>query len=66
LGAEGDWIDLSAIDANTAISGNQAFDFIGSDAFTAAGQLRLSNGILYADTNGDKAADLVWSSAPRF
>jgi Glycosyl hydrolases family 16/RTX calcium-binding nonapeptide repeat (4 copies) len=56
-GATGDRIDISAVDANTLVSGNQAFTFIGSDPFTAAGQLRLSNGILSADINGDHMAD---------
>ena len=56
-GAAGDRIDLSTIDANTLISGNQAFAFIGSDPFAAAGQLRFSGGILSADVNGDKIAD---------
>jgi beta-glucanase (GH16 family) len=56
-GVGGDRIDLSAIDASTLISGDQAFDFIGSSPFTAAGQLRFSNGILSADVNGDKVAD---------
>jgi Glycosyl hydrolases family 16/RTX calcium-binding nonapeptide repeat (4 copies) len=57
-GAAGDRIDFSAVDANTLVSGNQAFTFIGSDPFTAAGQLRLSNGMLSADVNGDHLADL--------
>ena len=56
-GVGGDRIDLSAIDASTLISGNQTFTFIGSDPFTAAGQLRFSGGILSADVNGDRIAD---------
>ncbi|MCP9834757.1 MULTISPECIES: calcium-binding protein [unclassified Cyanobium] len=36
----GDRIDLSAIDANTVLNGNQRFSFIGTAAFSAAGQLR--------------------------
>jgi hypothetical protein len=32
--AEGDRIDLSAVDANTYAAGNQAFTFIGQAAFT--------------------------------
>jgi Ca2+-binding RTX toxin-like protein len=56
-GAAGDRIDVSAVDANTLVSGNQAFAFIGSNPFTAAGQVRLSNGILSADVNGDHMAD---------
>jgi len=35
-----DLIDLSAIDANTNVVGSNTFDFIGTSAFTAAGQLR--------------------------
>jgi hypothetical protein len=56
-GVAGDRIDFSAVDSNTLVSGNQVFTFIGSDLFTAAGQLRLSNGILSADANGDHMAD---------
>lgn len=59
---EGDRIDLSAIDANTKAAGNQAFSFIGTNAFTnVAGQARFattSNGsVLEMDTNGDGVAD---------
>jgi hypothetical protein len=59
-----DRIDLSSIDANTKVSGDQAFAFLGSGAFTGkAGQLRYASASdgttsIYADTNGDKAADL--------
>ncbi len=55
--ADGDIIDLSAIDANTAVNGNQAFTFIGNAAFTAAGQLRYANGVLEANINANPAAD---------
>lgn len=41
--AGGDRIDLSTLDANAILGGNQAFAFIGSTAFTAAGQLRVQN-----------------------
>jgi serralysin len=59
-----DKIDLSKIDANTLVEGNQAFSFIGSNAFSgSAGQLRTyeNNGSWFVegDTNGDGAADLV-------
>ncbi|KPF75216.1 hypothetical protein IP88_07305 [alpha proteobacterium AAP81b] len=59
-----DVIDLLDIDANTRVTGNQAFDFIGSGAFTkVAGQLRIdtSGGVtqVLGDTNGDGKADLV-------
>ena len=56
--ASGDKISLSSIDANTLVSGDQAFTYSGLTAFTGvAGQLIYSNGILSGDTNGDKTAD---------
>ena len=68
-----DQIDLSLIDANTALAGNQAFTFIGAAAFTkAAGQLRViteGSGFnvihwVEGDTNGDGVADLVIKLGP--
>ncbi|MCJ8057316.1 M10 family metallopeptidase C-terminal domain-containing protein [Shinella curvata] len=58
----GDKIDLSAIDARTAMSGNQAFTFIGSDLFSkTAGELRYSkisgDSFIYGDVNGDGGID---------
>ncbi len=65
IGAQGDRIDLSAIDANTANGSgtNEAFNFIGLGAFTnVAGQLRseviAGNTYLMGDLNGDGVADL--------
>lgn len=60
---QGDKINLHPIDANTGLAGNQAFRFIGDQAFTGhAGDLRyhLVNGEMFiqGDTNGDKVADL--------
>jgi hypothetical protein len=61
----GDKLDCSAIDANTAASGNQAFSFIGAKAFSAAGQLRYvynsdSNiGTLYGSTDADAEAEFA-------
>ena len=61
---EGDRVDLSAVDANTANgAANDAFAFIGSDPFGhIAGQLRLALvsglSVLQGDTNGDGTADL--------
>ena len=54
-----DYIDLRAIDANTTRSGDQAFEFIGSKAYSGkAGELRFaSNGILAGDVNGDGISD---------
>jgi Ca2+-binding RTX toxin-like protein len=48
-----DMIDLRLIDANTKLSGNQAFDWGGS----GAGHLVFANGVLSADLNGDGSAD---------
>ncbi|MEH1970465.1 calcium-binding protein, partial [Nostoc sp.] len=47
----GDRIDLSTIDANPFIGGNQAFTYIGSAAFSAVGQVRYSGGIVQANTD---------------
>jgi subtilisin family serine protease len=56
---EMDQIDLRAIDANTLVSGDQAFAFIGTTTFgRVAGQLRLSGGVLQLDVNGDARADM--------
>lgn len=53
-----DRIHLRSIDANTKLSGNQAFSFIGSNAFThKAGQLKFHAGVLSGDVNGDAVAD---------
>jgi Ca2+-binding RTX toxin-like protein len=61
---EGDVIDLSAIDANTALNGNQAFTMV--SAWTGvAGEARMVYSAssdcttLMLDTNGDKAADFI-------
>lgn len=60
--ADGDRINLSALDANSVATGNQAFTFIGAGAFTkVAGQLHYevsgSDSYLAGDTNGDGIAD---------
>lgn len=59
---EGDRIDLSRIDASTAIVGDQAFAFIGTGLYTGvAGQLRYSNvgstTVVAGDVNGDQVSD---------
>ena len=55
---QGDTIDLTGIDANTKVAGNQAFAFIGEKAFTGtAGQLQYKEGLISGDHNGDKVAD---------
>ena len=60
--ASGDKIDLHLIDANASLAGDQAFSFIGTNAFSgAAGQLRYAasggNTLISGDVNGDKVAD---------
>lgn len=61
--ADGDVIDLSAIDANNATTSDDAFTFIGTAAFSGtAGELRFyySTGghtFLAGDTDGDGSAD---------
>ena len=61
--AQGDKIDLSAIDANINASNNQAFTFIGTAGFThVAGQLHYSGSgplTLSGDLNGDGIADFT-------
>jgi serralysin len=53
-----DHIDLRTIDANTAATGDQAFSFIGGNAFTGqVGQLNVVNGVLSGGVNGDKVSD---------
>jgi hypothetical protein len=57
-------IDLSAIDADEAQDGNQAFNFIGTADFShIAGELRVvqdgDNWFVQGDVDGDGAADLV-------
>ena len=57
-----DKIDLSLIDANSGVPGDQQFAYIGSGAFTSsAGQLRSqafgSTIHIFGDINGDGAAD---------
>jgi hypothetical protein len=68
-GAVQDTIDLSGVDANSLVAGNQAFAFIGNAAFDgfgsiSAGQLRVlqlggpNACIVEGDINGDGTADL--------
>jgi Ca2+-binding RTX toxin-like protein len=59
---EGDRIGLNLIDANSTLSGNQAFAFVGTAGFSgAAGQLRYEQiagkTFIQGDTNGDGIAD---------
>jgi Ca2+-binding RTX toxin-like protein len=60
--SEGDKIDLSGIDANSKLAGNQAFKFIGSKSFSGnAGEVRFdsTNKILYGNANADKTPDFA-------
>ncbi|MFC3123592.1 M10 family metallopeptidase C-terminal domain-containing protein [Pseudoroseomonas globiformis] len=52
-----DRLDLSGIDANLSVAGDQAFIFIGGAAFTAAAQLRFADGVLYGNVDADLAYD---------
>lgn len=61
---DGDLIDFSAIDANSTIADDQAFSFIGTDAFASGirGQLRFEtrgdgNTWVQADLDGNTAVD---------
>ena len=66
--AQGDQLDLSLIDANTALGGDQAFVFIGSAAFggDATAQLRYAGGVLYGSVDADSDAEfaVVLTGAP--
>ncbi|WP_027998875.1 M10 family metallopeptidase C-terminal domain-containing protein [Sinorhizobium arboris] len=53
-----DRIDLRSIDANSNASGDQAFLFIGGNAFHGkAGELNFRSGVIAGDINGDGLAD---------
>ncbi|CAN5394607.1 hypothetical protein BH10PSE7_BH10PSE7_19550 [soil metagenome] len=59
----GDRIDLRTIDAKAGIAGNQAFHFIGEDAFFAEGQIRVSETetatIVYINTDGKNGIEMM-------
>ena len=58
-----DKLDFVDVDADAGVVGNQAFTFVGTAAFSAAGQLRFvtdgTNGWVQADVDGDANADMV-------
>ncbi|WP_225774665.1 putative Ig domain-containing protein [Pseudomonas sp. Marseille-Q5115] len=54
---EGDKLDLTGLDANTSTGAHDNFNFIGSQAFSAAGQLRFENGVLYGSTDSDSTPE---------
>ncbi|HZG10145.1 MAG TPA: M10 family metallopeptidase C-terminal domain-containing protein [Allosphingosinicella sp.] len=64
-GGGSDKIDLAGIDANSGVDGDQAFTFIGSAAFTGAGQLRAAYDAstklwsVEGDIDGDGNADFA-------
>jgi Ca2+-binding RTX toxin-like protein len=62
----GDRIDLSVLDANLLLPGNQAFIYRGSLPFTGPGQLRYSGGILQMNTSGNllPEAEIALSGEP--
>jgi Ca2+-binding RTX toxin-like protein len=56
--SQADVIDVSQIDANINLLGNQAFVYVGAATFTnTAGELRYANHFLEGDVNGDSVAD---------
>ncbi|WP_308219932.1 sialate O-acetylesterase [Roseomonas populi] len=56
--AEGDRIDLTAIDSDVGSADDQTFAWIGASRFSrSAGELRFSAGTLQGDVNGDGVAD---------
>lgn len=62
--ARGDLIDFSAIDADTTTKGNQAFSFIGEQAFSGkSGEIRIvktsADTYVYGDVTGNGRADFV-------
>lgn len=60
--AQGDLIDLSALDANTTTAGDDAFAFVGAAAFTALGQVRVTlsgtDTLVEVNSSGSTAADM--------
>ncbi|MDB4336323.1 hypothetical protein N9996_01910 [Synechococcus sp. AH-603-M21] len=51
-----DKINLSKIDANTDLSGNQTLTFIGEEEFSTIGQVRFKNGLLSVNNDNDDFA----------
>jgi Ca2+-binding RTX toxin-like protein len=67
---QGDRIDLSAIDTNGVLEGDQAFLFVGTSAFSGvAGELRyaLNAGVfsVSGDLDGDQIADFTFDVTGR-
>ena len=57
----GDTIDLSALDASASVGGNQAFAFIGTARFGAAGQIRFrqAGGETVIEANTNSATGII-------
>jgi serralysin len=58
-GAGGDCMDLSTLDADVSLDGDQAFVYIDTAAFSGAGQLRYEAGVLYGSTDADADAEFA-------
>jgi Ca2+-binding RTX toxin-like protein len=63
-GGGSDKIDLSSLDANSSLAGNQAFQFVGLAGFSSAsGEVRLATfdgaTLVMIDNDGDSAAEMV-------
>ena len=54
----GDQIDLTGIDANPGLAGDQAFTYIGAASFSAVGQVRYSGGVVQANIDLNFAPDM--------
>ncbi|MEY4979155.1 MAG: hypothetical protein RLZZ352_1425 [Pseudomonadota bacterium] len=52
-----DKMDLSTIDANTSLAGDQAFAFVTSFTASTPGQVRYDGGIVYLNTDADVDAE---------
>ncbi len=58
--AAGDKVDLSLIDVNPLLTGDQAFTFTTNSYFSGvAGELRYTYGYLYGDVDGDSYSDFT-------
>lgn len=61
FGVGSDIVDLSGIDADTSLAGNQAFNFVGRGALSGAGDLRFASngadGFILGDVDGDGSFD---------
>jgi serralysin len=58
--AEGDRVDLGAVDANATRRGNQDFIFSATGTFSGrAGEVIFADGLVLADRNGDSAVDFA-------